>query len=357
MKKLIFILIISCLHFNIFSKALIVDCPESDKTGGNQHIIHCEIHTDTLGRITAINTNGKLQGTVTVKYEGDKIILTKSYEDAEGPHTRKKNITNKIKRYMKDEVLNIEDAEYADFYVYKNSILYYMYSRPDNLHWRFEYVAKNGIYEATFNYYWENGWYQQYPGTYKIFFNIADLYNADADINGNNCDTKLAQVCIPFLFQTEPLVYSFNKYDATSYLKEGSIHYMPSNLASIDGLPWVSSNGYGIDDIITIHADMRNDLAFAFYNGFQHGEKEYLYTQNSRAQKISIRHIATGKVSEYVLKDTPEKQIVELPNVEGEVGMYEIKILEVYPGTKYKDLCIQAIVPHFIDYAEINLVP
>ena len=241
-----------------------------------------------------------------------------------------------------------------------------MYLRPDNLHWRYEYTARNGIYEATFNYHWAdgaNGWYDQYPGAYKIFFDIADLYNADADINGNNfyilhsCDTKLAQVCIPFLFQNKPLTYNFNKYDSSSYLKEGATHYKPDNLAVVGGIPWASSNGYGIGDIITIHADMRNDLAFAFYNGFQHEEKEYLYAQNSRVKKISVRHVETGKVSEHMLKDTPEKQIVELPDDVGEVGTFEIKILEVYPGTKYKDLCIQAIVPYFIDYTEISLVP
>ena len=50
----------------------------------------------------------------------------------------------------------------------------------------------------------------------------------------------------------------------------------------------------------------------------------------------------------YELQDTPDKQellIQKKNNNENQVGRYKIQILEVYPGTKYKGLCIQAIIP------------
>ena len=47
------------------------------------------------------------------------------------------------------------------------------------------------------------------------------------------------------------------------------------------------------------------------------------------------------------LKDSPKAQSVLIqknPKKNNQVGRFKIKILEVYPGTKYKDLCLQSLL-------------
>lgn len=87
-----------------------------------------------------------------------------------------------------------------------------------------------------------------------------------------------------------------------------------------------------------------------FYNGFQSGTKKNLYKDNSRAKKIQIKNLNNGVETVISLKDTPDEQIISLRNLCLYQDLYtklEITILEVYPGEKYKDLCIQAIIPEY----------
>ena len=136
-------------------------------------------------------------------------------------------------------------------------------------------------------------------------------------------------------------------YDSSSFLQEGTILYCSENMKSVDGLPWASANGYGIGDTLFLTADIFTTFKIAIYNGFQ-SEKEYLYKQNSRAKRIQITNLDSLESMIYELQDTPEKQellIQKKNDNENQVGRYKIQILEVYPGSKYKDLCIQAIIP------------
>ena len=92
--------------------------------------------------------------------------------------------------------------------------------------------------------------------------------------------------------------------------------------------------------------DINDNVNFLLLNGFQ-SEKKYLYEQNSRVKKIEITNLDTNIKSIYEIKDSAEKQKIELQkktNSANQVGRYAIKILDVYPGTKYKDLCIQTII-------------
>ena len=131
---------------------------------------------------------------------------------------------------------------------------------------------------------------------------------------------------------------------------EGVISYSPENLFSEDGLPWASANGYGIGDKITIKTSITKNIKLAFYNGFQSKEKQYLYKANSRAKKVKITCLESNYRIVVDLKDSPEKQLISLLNgmvSDNDYETVEIEILEVYPGEKYKDLCIQAIIPEF----------
>lgn len=139
-------------------------------------------------------------------------------------------------------------------------------------------------------------------------------------------------------------------YSASSFLIEGVISYSPENLFSEDGLPWASANGYGIGDKITIKTSITKNIKLAFYNGFQSKEKQYLYKANSRAKRVKITCLESNYRIVVDLKDSPEKQLISLLNgmvSDNDYETVEIEILEVYPGEKYKDLCIQAIIPEF----------
>ena len=137
-------------------------------------------------------------------------------------------------------------------------------------------------------------------------------------------------------------------YTASSFLVEGKTVYGAANLSSKDGLPWASANGYGINDTIQITTPTYNGLQLAFYNGFQSENRPDLYKANSRAKKIRIKNLETGSSKDFTLKDSMEMQLISLLdlNIWSNVNTnLEITILEVYPGEKYKDLCIQAIIP------------
>ena len=139
---------------------------------------------------------------------------------------------------------------------------------------------------------------------------------------------------------------SIISYESTSFLQEKDTVYSAENLGAIEGLPWASANGYGIGDIIYITADINDKFSLQLFNGFQ-SEKKYLYEQNSRVKKIEITNLDTKQKSTYDIKDSAEKQTILIQKKSdsaNQVGRYAIKILEVYPGTKYKDLCIQAIL-------------
>ena len=133
-----------------------------------------------------------------------------------------------------------------------------------------------------------------------------------------------------------------------NFLTEGKTLYSPYNLASVEGLPWASANGYGINDTIQIKTLSYDNLQLSFYNGFQNKSRPDLYKANSRAKKITIKNLGNGKTTEIILKDTSEMQRISLKDLNLDKNGFvtlKITILEVYQGEKYKDLCIQAIIP------------
>jgi hypothetical protein len=73
-----------------------------------------------------------------------------------------------------------------------------------------------------------------------------------------------------------------------------------------------------------------------------------LYAENSRVKEIEVTYREIGMHKTVTLLDTPEVQTIEISDIlnnVGETATIDIKIISVYPGEKYEDLCIQAIVP------------
>ncbi len=178
-------------------------------------------------------------------------------------------------------------------------------------------------------------------------------------INFLICKDYISLGKIPFYFILDSNTVSEYKttcisYTSDSALVEKKASYKASNLSTISGLPWASSNGFGIGDKIEITVIGNKSNSLCLYNGFQ-SENESLYLKNSRAKRIEVSNKSSKEKKIFELKDTKEKQTLDLTGIirippksfykESCYNMLEIKILEVYPGTKYKDLCIQAIIP------------
>ena len=187
--------------------------------------------------------------------------------------------------------------------------------------------------------------------SYLQFFDKNNISNIYKFLNFYLVSAGMDPSILPFILLF-PKLENFTKknsiisYESTSFLKEKDTVYSAENLGTIEGLPWASANGYGIGDIIYITADINDKFSLQLFNGFQ-SEKKYLYEQNSRVKKIEITNLDTNQKSTYDIKDSAEKQTIPLQKKSAsanQVGRYAIKILEVYPGTKYKDLCIQAIL-------------
>ena len=70
--------------------------------------------------------------------------------------------------------------------------------------------------------------------------------------------------------------------------------------------------------------------------------KPYLYKQNSRPKKIRLTAESLFSI-EVDLIDTPNFQTIIFP-VRLKNEILKLEILEVYPGTKYEDTCINAIL-------------
>lgn len=135
-------------------------------------------------------------------------------------------------------------------------------------------------------------------------------------------------------------------YSASSYLQEADIVYSPDNLKNIRGLPWASKSGFGLHETITISNLDKKDKYLIFYNGYQSKEKPYLYKDNSRLKTGKIFN-SKGRFLNFNFEDTSKYQIIDISELLDDTieSTISIEIVDIYPGEKYKDLCIQAIIP------------
>ena len=319
----------------------------------------CEIEIDELGRIICI-----------------KIDKDKTYTEI----TYGKSIVYKIKSSNKDEEVielgvyksNVENDSFEIRRTTKNSTNMYSYNnglfitkdiqknthdgfyvcRKNNDCYELNYMFNNGSWKEL-GYNWDGDCFDEYGYVYKIpQSEIAKLRTKDKNINLSNAyvllvnDTYLEGL-VPFLFFDNPVTTAV-AYKASSELKEKNTIYAANNLKSLDGLPWASANGYGINDKVYIKTPTLSSMKLCIYNGFQSDKRKDLYKANSRVKKIKIKSLESGQSIEKELKDNEEKQLLDLSSLRIDTNIYtnlEITILEVYPGEKYKDLCIQAIIP------------
>ncbi|MDR2597093.1 MAG: hypothetical protein LBC76_07220 [Treponema sp.] len=141
-----------------------------------------------------------------------------------------------------------------------------------------------------------------------------------------------------------------NLISASSYLQESNFSYSPSNLSvgyKTDN-PWAEGvNGDGVNEKIYFKKRALINGAMHISIGYVSYDKPYLYNQNSRPKKIKLS--VENKFSIIVdLKDTPHYQEIKFPSDIIMDDILILEILDVYPGTKYEDTCINTV------YFEMN---
>jgi len=138
---------------------------------------------------------------------------------------------------------------------------------------------------------------------------------------------------------------------ATSQLREGNILYSTDNLDLRIGACWVEGvPGQGIGEKIIFSHQEPNNIHFNLLRisiGFVSYTRPHLYEANSRPKKLRISLEGESPLIIDLL-DTPNFQ--SLGGIwwsgDSEKDLW-IEILEVYPGSRFEDTCINALVRGF----------
>lgn len=244
------------------------------------------------------------------------------------------------------------DLEECYYYSNKEKIKEVFYSRRNNEYSLFNtrYILRNGIfYEKNVD---GNETYKLTDDNkYEIKYSYEGLESEYEFAKDYYC-TDINQICVLWLLRNDVnsflLPYLFCKleraYHATSYLTEGSTTYEPEHLQQKDGLPWASGNGFGIGDVISIKEfEHKNPTTLKIMNGYQDPNHPDYYEKNSRVKKIKVTNTDTKKSKKLTVQDIKTEQTFDISAL-GNGRTFEVEILDVYGGSKYKDLCIQYLV-------------
>ena len=244
------------------------------------------------------------------------------------------------------------DLEECYYYSNKEKIKEVFYSRRNNEYSLFNtrYILRNGIfYEKNVD---GNETYKLTDDNkYEIKYSYEGLESEYEFAKDYYC-TDINQICVLWLLRNDVnsflLPYLFCKleraYHATSYLTEGSTTYEPEHLQQKDGLPWASANSSGIGDVISIKEfEHKNPTTLKIMNGYQDPNHPDYYEKNSRVKKIKVTNTDTQKSKKLTVQDIKTEQTFDISAL-GNGRTFEVEILDVYGGSKYKDLCIQYLV-------------
>lgn len=155
-----------------------------------------------------------------------------------------------------------------------------------------------------------------------------------------------AQECA-YLGATE----NFNSiaYCVSSVLGDiGNNSYGPENLFDMAReTAWCEgARGSGAGQILSLRIDNGGPFRrFLIENGY--AKNDTIFRSNARPKTIEIR-TDTGVNFRHVLEDTDSERWVYLPEP-GTYSVLQIRVIDVYPGTKYEDMCISTVLVDF-DY-------
>jgi hypothetical protein len=193
----------------------------------------------------------------------------------------------------------------------------------------------------------ESGIFSYTDNNYNIRESLTFSYNYDRGILVQNSagtkhsGTELEKGMADTLLTTA--------VSANAFLTEGAAEYRAENMREFSNTPWVVKKTDLADAEITVKSESPiNWLVIG--NGFYHAEKPDLYGKNSRPKEIVIMYEGVSgindmeeRVHRVILDDTFELQFVPLLYTSMGTQTISIKILSVYPGTSYDDVCVNYI--------------
>ncbi|GHV06721.1 hypothetical protein FACS189485_15720 [Spirochaetia bacterium] len=242
-------------------------------------------------------------------------------------------------------------------YNFVNNTLFQSYMRSDNVVTKRVYKIVDDTIEITTyqnqkqynNYTYDN--FDELGG--KTIISGKNIHSEDRIVNVINwlicfdVASATQEVLFPVIFLKDFWTSARDwQYTASSFLSERNAMYSPGNLSKKDGIPWASTNGYGIGDKIIIDMANKPTNKLILINGFVSPERPDLFIANSRARQIKITNQDNGRSKTVPLQDTKDMQTIDISDLlPTRYTMIEIEIVSVYEGSKYKDLCIQAILP------------
>ena len=178
----------------------------------------------------------------------------------------------------------------------------------------------------------ENSLKEHYSVYYGLRGTLSETAQPPSDINIKTIKTKT--------FLTENIFGRKIQYQ-TNWLMRKFIKACSCHQFIYDDLvpPWVESEAdFGSTEEIKISFKRPTD-GIVILNGYVDIYRPYLFQQNNRLQEISIS--AKEFSTKFAFKDSPRFTTIKLPKKTSQIT---INILSVYPGTKYNDTAISAIL-------------
>jgi len=117
-----------------------------------------------------------------------------------------------------------------------------------------------------------------------------------------------------------------------------TILYSPDKLGEKIGECWVPTKGKNEKLTLSLLGALVGGNIY-ISSGFVSFSKPHLYSENSRIRKIRL-YDNSGNSKTVELKDTPHFQPVSISGMD---TILHFEIIEVYPGSKYSDICLNSI--------------
>lgn len=227
-------------------------------------------------------------------------------------------------QFMEDGFAQLDIASLTMTVIYGS----FLFATPRCSDWKnimkYNYISEN-LYNA-----WKKIWdtlvYNRNPPIdflYKTF-----LYQPIRDM--------VVPSCLRETIRGEEVVYGTDFYKYRWVYEEG---YVYPQMDYLDGVPpWVEAepgNGTGLEFEVLFSEPVDN---IVFLNGFVDMQRKHLYKQNARMQTIQIG--GDGFIQEFTFIDQVRFQEIEFPN---KTERIKVKVLSVYPGTKYEDMAISGM--------------
>ncbi len=147
--------------------------------------------------------------------------------------------------------------------------------------------------------------------------------------------------------------YGFTDYVSSTLKSQGNNSYEKSNLGDRDPrTAWVEGkNGYGIGEYIQSVVQLEASIHFSILNGYQKSINSWKDNSRVKSFKIYINNIPVCILK---LEDRMGEQTISMDSILSELGYsgveyeFEMKfeIYDVYPGNKWKDVCISEMRIH-----------